>query len=64
MIVCGPVALRERMAHPTAALAIATASDRAAREQAWSELAVSSPSRAPNGVNSGTAQEPAARRRG
>jgi pimeloyl-ACP methyl ester carboxylesterase len=37
MIVCGPVALRERMAHPDAALAIATA-DAATREQAWKAL--------------------------
>ena len=37
MIVCGPVPLRERMAHPDAALAIATG-DAAAREWAWKRL--------------------------
>jgi hypothetical protein len=37
MIVCGPVPLRERMAHPDAALAVAT-SDETARECAWKEL--------------------------
>jgi hypothetical protein len=37
MIVCGPVPLRERMAHPDAALTVATG-DAAARERAWKEL--------------------------
>jgi hypothetical protein len=37
MIVCGPVPLRERMAHPEAALTIATG-DAAAREWAWKKL--------------------------
>ena len=37
MIVCGPVALRERMAAPDAALAIATG-DPAARERAWKQI--------------------------
>jgi pimeloyl-ACP methyl ester carboxylesterase len=37
MIACGPVPLRERMAHPRAALAIA-AGDRALREQGWKEI--------------------------
>jgi hypothetical protein len=37
MIVCGPVPLRERMAHPEAALAIATGDD-AMRERAWKTL--------------------------
>jgi hypothetical protein len=37
MIVCGPVPLRERMARPEAALAIATG-DAAAREWAWKRL--------------------------
>jgi pimeloyl-ACP methyl ester carboxylesterase len=36
-IVCGPVLLRERMAHPEAALTIATG-DAAAREWAWKTL--------------------------
>ncbi len=38
MIACGPVPLRERMAHPAAALAIATEPDTAVREIAWKEL--------------------------
>ncbi|HEY2213336.1 MAG TPA: hypothetical protein VGH62_17310 [Bradyrhizobium sp.] len=37
MIVCGPIPLSERMAHPEAALAIATG-DAAAREWAWKSL--------------------------
>jgi hypothetical protein len=37
MIVCGPVPLRERMADPAAALALATG-DAAARERAWKSL--------------------------
>jgi hypothetical protein len=37
MIVCGPVPLRERMADPAAALALATG-DPAARERAWKSL--------------------------
>jgi hypothetical protein len=38
MIVCGPIPLRERMADPEAALAIATAEDAAARELAWNRV--------------------------
>jgi hypothetical protein len=37
MIVCGPVALSERMAAPAAALTIATG-DAPAREWAWKQL--------------------------
>jgi hypothetical protein len=37
MIVCGPVPLRERMADPAAALALATG-DAAARDRAWKNL--------------------------
>jgi hypothetical protein len=37
MIVCGPVPLHERMAHPDAALAVAAA-DKAAREQGWKKI--------------------------
>ena len=37
MIVCGPIPLRERMACPEAALAVATG-DAAARERAWKRL--------------------------
>ena len=40
MIVCGPVPLRERMADPAAALALATG-DSLAREQAWKSLETS-----------------------
>jgi hypothetical protein len=38
MIVCGPLPLRERMADPEVALAIATAEDAAAREHAWKRV--------------------------
>lgn len=38
MIVCGPLPLRERMADPEAALAIATAEDAAAREHVWKRV--------------------------
>jgi hypothetical protein len=37
MIVCGPIPLVERMAHPGAALAVATG-DAAVRERAWKQL--------------------------
>ena len=37
MIVCGPVALKERVAAPDAALSIAT-DDPAARERAWKQI--------------------------
>jgi pimeloyl-ACP methyl ester carboxylesterase len=37
MIVCGPVPLHERIAHPQAALAIATG-DAESREKAWNEI--------------------------
>src|SRR5262249_33339714 len=37
MIVCGPVPLRERIAHPEAALAVTT-SDAAAREKGWKAI--------------------------
>ena len=45
MIVCGPVPLSERMAHPEAALAIATG-DAAAREWAWKMLETAAAGRA------------------
>jgi hypothetical protein len=38
MIVCGPIPLRERMADPETALAIATAQDATARELAWKRV--------------------------
>jgi hypothetical protein len=63
MIVCGPVALRERMAHSAAALAIATAPEGADRAQAWSVLAVSGPAEPPAGPHPGSAKEQPARRR-
>ena len=61
MIVCGPVPLRERMARPEAALAIATG-DAAAREWAWKRLETA----AANRVDASDlgAMEPSARRRG
>jgi hypothetical protein len=61
MIVCGPVPLRERMAEPEAALAIATG-DAATRERGWKRLEIAAGSRmnaAPLGE-----MEPSARRRG
>jgi hypothetical protein len=63
MIVCGPVALRERMAHPAAARAIATAPDTAERERAWSELSVSGATPGLDAADLGTALELEARRR-
>ena len=61
MIVCGPVPLRERMARPEAALAIATG-DPAAREWAWKGLESAAAGRVdapgPDGL------EPTARRSG
>jgi pimeloyl-ACP methyl ester carboxylesterase len=61
MIVCGPIPLRERMALPEAALAIATG-DAAAREWAWKRLEAAPAGRA-DAVDSG-AMEPSARRSG
>ena len=61
MIVCGPVPLRERMARPEAALAIATG-DAAAREWAWKRLETATASR-PDAADLGE-MEPTARRRG
>jgi pimeloyl-ACP methyl ester carboxylesterase len=61
MIVCGPIPLRERMALPEAALAIATG-DAAAREWAWKRLEAAPASRA-DAAGSG-AMEPSARRSG
>jgi pimeloyl-ACP methyl ester carboxylesterase len=64
MIVCGPVALRERMAHPAAALAVVTTPDGGERELAWSALAVSGPARMSKAADLGTTKEQPARRRG
>jgi len=61
MIACGPVPLRERMASPEAALAIAT-SDAAAREWAWKRLEPAAAGRA-DAADLGE-MEPSARRRG
>ncbi|HTC99584.1 MAG TPA: hypothetical protein VK734_17765, partial [Bradyrhizobium sp.] len=58
MIVCGPVPLRERMAHPDAALTVATG-DAAARERAWKELE-STPSCGSGAIETGE-WEPSAR---
>jgi len=44
MIACGPVPLRERMARPDAAVAIATG-DAAARESGWKSLETTTPDR-------------------
>lgn len=64
MIVCGPVALRERMAHPAAALTVVTTSEGPERELAWSALAVSGPARTSTPPDLGTTKEQPARRRG
>jgi hypothetical protein len=61
MIVCGPVPLRERMARPEAALAIATG-DTATREWAWKRLKMTAVDRL-DGADLGEV-EPSARRRG
>jgi hypothetical protein len=61
MIACGPVPLSERMAHPEAALAIATG-DAAARESAWKRLEPVAASPA-DAADLGE-MEPSARRRG
>jgi hypothetical protein len=61
MIVCGPIPLRERMAHPEVALAIATG-DTIARERAWKILETAAAG-AVNDADLG-AMEPSARRSG
>ena len=61
MIVCGPIPLRERMARPEAALAIATG-DAAAREFAWKRLETAPAGRV-DAADLGEL-EPSARRRG
>jgi hypothetical protein len=61
MIVCGPIPLRERMACPEAALAIATG-DAAARDWAWKRLETTAPG-PPDAADLGE-MEPTARRRG
>ena len=61
MIVCGPIPLRERMARPDAALAIATG-DAAAREWAWKRLETADAGRSDAADLS--EMEPSARRRG
>jgi len=61
MIVCGPIPLRERMAGPEAALAIATGDD-TARERAWKRLETAVASR-PDAAELGE-MEPSARRSG
>ncbi|CCE09575.1 conserved hypothetical protein [Bradyrhizobium sp. STM 3843] len=64
MIVCGPVPLRERMAHPDAALAVVTANDGAIRENAWAALDAPGRYGAPGATDLGSYMEPSARRRG
>jgi pimeloyl-ACP methyl ester carboxylesterase len=61
MIVCGPIPLRERMARPEAALAIATG-DAVAREFAWKRLETAPTGRV-DAADLGEL-EPSARRRG
>ena len=61
MIVCGPILLRQRMARPEAALAIATG-DAAAREWAWKRL--ESADAGPVDAAELGEMEPSARRRG
>ncbi|NPU65563.1 hypothetical protein HL667_11210 [Bradyrhizobium sp. 83012] len=64
MIVCGPIPLRERMARPAAALAIATATDSASREKAWTELVSPVYCGAAAAVDLSSSMEPLVRRRG
>ena len=59
MIVCGPIPLRERMARPEAALAIATG-DAAAREWAWKRLETRPPIR-PDAADLGEMEPTSAR---
>jgi hypothetical protein len=61
MIVCGPVPLRERMAAPETALAVATG-DATAREWAWKQLEDSQPGH--DGAAGSGVMEPTARLRG
>jgi hypothetical protein len=61
MIVCGPIPLRERMAHPDAALTVATG-DADAREKAWKTLETA-PTGLPDAADLG-GMEPSARRSG
>jgi hypothetical protein len=65
MIVCGPIPLRERMADPEAALAIATG-DAAARERAWKTLETAADGGVDGAVNATDLGgiEPSARRSG
>jgi len=63
MIVCGPVPLRERMAHPDAALAAVTAKDGAIRENAWAALDAPGRYGLPGATDLGSYMEPSARRR-
>ncbi len=64
MIVCGPIPLRERIAHPAAALALATAPDTASRGEAWVALQSPASSVGTSAADLSTAREPPTRRRG
>jgi pimeloyl-ACP methyl ester carboxylesterase len=64
MIVCGPVPLRERMAHPAAALAVATPTDPATQETAWAVLQSPVFPGDATASNFSSLREPTARRRG
>lgn len=63
MIVCGPVPLHERMAHPAAALAAVTAADGTAREKAWMALEAPQSGGPRTAADLGSRMEPPARRR-
>ena len=58
MIVCGPIPVRERMAEPEAALALAIAGDAAAREGAWTRLESALPT-AQGGAKASDVEPPA-----
>ena len=61
MIVCGPIPLSDRVAHPEEALTIATG-DTVARERAWKRLETAKAS--PADASESSEMEPSARRRG
>ena len=64
MIVCGPVALPERMARPAAALTVVTMPEAPEYELAWSALAVFRPARTSAAPDVGATKEQPARSRG
>ena len=64
MIVCGPVPLRERMAHPDAALAVVSAKDAVTRDGGWAVLDAPGSREEPAAANLGSDMEPIAHRGG